>query len=110
LNQQGWVCWRIHASPLEVVSMMISKLTPSQFSLTFSESTGAAGAHESMCHLWKVFRWWFLSRQRLSFCWLFISQQRLCSLRNPRVTCGSGFVDDFWGDNDSVFINYFWAK
>jgi hypothetical protein len=44
------------ASPLEVVSLMISKSAPSQFSLTFSESTGVAGADESTRHLWKVFR------------------------------------------------------
>jgi hypothetical protein len=73
------------ASPLEVVSLMISKSAPSQFSLTFSESTGAVGAdlwevlvmisesvateflltiyestgvvfaEESTCHLWKRF-------------------------------------------------------
>jgi hypothetical protein len=30
----------------------------------FSESTGAGSSSESTRHLWKVFRWWFLSRQQ----------------------------------------------
>jgi hypothetical protein len=36
-----------------------------------------------MRHLWKQFRWRFLSWQRLSFPWLFMSQQGLCGLMNP---------------------------
>jgi len=59
----AWGRWQIHASPLEVVS------------LTFSELTGAASASESTRHLWKVFRWWFSSRQRLCFRGLFLSPQ-----------------------------------
>jgi hypothetical protein len=49
------VHWRIHASPVEAVS------------LTISESTGVVCDGESMPHLWKQFRWWFLSLQQLSF-------------------------------------------
>jgi hypothetical protein len=71
---RGWARWGIHASPLEVVSLMIFQLTPTQFSLTLSEPTGAASISESTSHIWKVFRWWFLSQQRTSFCWLFLSQ------------------------------------
>ena len=99
--------WRIQASPLESVSLTISKTTGSQFSLTVSKSSPAGSADESMRHLWKVFRWWFLSRQRLSFCWLFLSQEGLWALTNPSVTFGIGFVDDFEDDSDSVFINSF---
>jgi len=54
---------------------MISESAPTLFSLTKSESTGAMWADEFTCHLWRRFRWWFLSRQRLSFPWLFLSRQ-----------------------------------
>jgi hypothetical protein len=43
-------------SSLQTVSVMISEWSASQFSLTFSESTGAARADDSLCHLWKQFR------------------------------------------------------
>jgi len=79
-----------------------------QFSLTISEPTGAVCADESMCQLWKQFRWWFLSQQRLSFSRLFLTQQGLCALTNPCITCGCSFLDNFWVGNDSVFLDYFW--
>jgi len=41
---------------LELVSLMISQSPSPQFSLTFSESTGAASTSESTRHLSKVFR------------------------------------------------------
>jgi len=47
--------------------MMISKWSVTQFSLTFSESTGAVRAEDSFCDLWKQFRVLFLSGQLLSF-------------------------------------------
>jgi hypothetical protein len=65
---------------------MISQSPPTQFSLTFSNSTGVVSTSESTRHLWKVFRWWFLSRQRTSFRWLFLSHQELLVLINPRVS------------------------
>jgi hypothetical protein len=51
---------------------MISEATTTQFSLTISDSTGVVCSHESRRHMWKLFLWWFLSRQRLSFRWLFL--------------------------------------
>jgi len=80
---RGFLRWRIHASLMEAVS------------LTISESTGAVCGDESMSHLWKQFRWWFLSLQQLSFRWLFLSQQGHCALTNPSVTYRSDFVNDF---------------
>jgi len=79
-------CWWIHASPMEAVSVMISESAAAQFLLTISESKGAVCSHESRRHLWKVFRWWFLSRHRLHFCWPYLSQQGLRALSNPCVT------------------------
>jgi len=72
-GQRGCLrCW-IHVSPMEAVSLMIS------------ESLGAVCAIESMHHLWKKFRWWFMR------------PEGLLALSNPCVTCGSSFIDDFWG-------------
>jgi len=42
-------------SSLETVSGAISDRAATQFSLTFSESTGAVRAEDSFCHLWKQF-------------------------------------------------------
>jgi hypothetical protein len=53
------------------VMIFLSVSTP--FSLTFSESKGASNSSESTRYLWKLFRWWFLSRQQLSFRGLFLS-------------------------------------
>jgi hypothetical protein len=83
-----WVhrgCWRcrIHASPMEAVSLRISKSTTTQFSLIISESIGAVGAVKSMRHHWKQFRWWFLR------------PQGLFALSNLCVTHGSSFIEDF---------------
>jgi hypothetical protein len=94
---------------------MISQSPPIQFLLPFSESTGAATTSESMRLLWTVFRWWFLSRQRLTFRWLFVSQQGLWALRNPRFNFEISFVDDFGDGSGLVFIEFFyltrgWAR
>jgi hypothetical protein len=124
---------------------MISLSAPIPFSLTFYKSTGAVSSSESTHHLWKffrwlflsqqglhslifskstearhtdkstrhlrkLFRWWFPSRHRHSFRSLFLSQQGLRALMNPRVTFGSGFIDDFWVDSGLVFFYYFWIK
>jgi len=43
-------------------------------------------------HFWKMFHWWFLSLQRLSFRWLFLNPQRLCAPRNPLFTCESSLL------------------
>ena len=53
-------------------------------SLMISESLGAVCAIESMHHLWKKFRWWFMR------------PEGLLALSNPCVTRGSSFIDDFW--------------
>jgi hypothetical protein len=66
--------WRIHASHVEAVWLMISKSVVDQFSLTLSESTAVS------------------------------------VLTNTRITCGSGFVDDFWVGISLVFVDYFWIK
>jgi hypothetical protein len=67
-------------------------------------------ANECTPQLWKQFCWWFISRQWLSFPWLLISQQGLCSLMNSGITCGIVFYDDFWADNYSVSVDYFWVN
>jgi hypothetical protein len=72
---RGGVHWRVHASALNTVSVMNSESEMTWFSLTISNSIGAVCAGESMCHLWKQFRWQFMSRKRLTFSWLFLSQQ-----------------------------------
>jgi hypothetical protein len=104
------VSWQIHVSPVESVSVMIYVFITTSFSLTISESTGVVCDDESKRHLWMFFRWWFLSRQWLNFCWLFLSPHGLCAMMNPRVTCGSDFIDDFLVCNDSVFLFYFWVS
>jgi hypothetical protein len=64
---RGCERFRIHASPLEDVWVMISESaatkfaltfsesTANQFSFTISESTGAVGADKSTGHLWTWF-------------------------------------------------------
>ena len=54
-------------SSLETVSGAISEWSATQFSLTFSESTGAGCTEDSLCHRWKQFRGLFLTGPRLSF-------------------------------------------
>jgi len=41
--------------------VMISEWSGTQFSLTFSESTGVVRAEDSLCHRWKKFRGLFLT-------------------------------------------------
>jgi len=84
LVPRGCLRCRIHASPVEAVSLMIS------------EATGSDCVVESMRHPSKQFRWWFLSRQRLSFCGWFLRAHGLIALWNPCVTHGRSFVDDLW--------------
>ena len=52
-------------------------------------------ANEYSRHLWKRFRWWFLSLQGLR------------ALTNPCVTFGINFVDDFRFGSGSVFNECF---
>jgi hypothetical protein len=82
-------------SSLETISLMISEWSATQFSLTFSESTGAVCTEDSLCHRKKQFRGLFLNGRRLRFPLLFMSQQGLCALTNPLVTSGNIFGDDF---------------
>jgi hypothetical protein len=82
---KGCLRCRIHMSPVEAVSLMISV------------AIGVVCSVESMRHPWKHFRWWFLSRQWLSIRWWFLSPQELYALSNPQVNRGSSFVDDFCG-------------
>jgi len=107
---RGCEPFRIHASPLEGASVMISRSAPTLFSLTFSESTGAVTSSESTRHLWKALRWWFPGRHRLYFRWLFLSQQGLSPLPSPCVTFERRFGDDFPVGTDSVFIDFFWVN
>jgi len=107
LSQHGLGVQKNPLVTFGTVSLTISKSPSTQFSLTFSKSTGAASTSESTRHLWKVFRWWFLSRQRTSFRWLFLSQQGQLVLTNPRVTFGISFVHDFGDGSGLVFINNF---
>ena len=69
--------------------MTISEWSGTQFSLTFSESTGAVCTEDSLCHRRKQFRGLFMTGRRLSFPLLFMSQQGLCALTNPLVTSGT---------------------
>jgi hypothetical protein len=101
--------WGSHTSPVEAVSLIIFESAAPQFALTNSESTGVVAADKSTRHLRKRFRWWFSSRQWLSFRWLILSQQGLWPLMNPCVTCGSSFVDDFWVGTDLVFLDFLWV-
>jgi len=80
---RGSLRCRIHASPVEAVSLIIS------------EATWVFCAVESMHHPWQQFCWGFLKRQRLCFRWLFLSPEGLFALLNPCVTRVSSFVDDF---------------
>jgi hypothetical protein len=54
-------------SSLETVSVTISECSPTQFSLTVYEYTGAVWVDESISNLSKQFRGLFLNGQRLSF-------------------------------------------
>jgi hypothetical protein len=103
-------CWGFLLSSLETVYVMISEWSGTQFSLTFSKSTGVVCAEDSMRHLWKQFRRLFLRRQRLSFPWLFMSQQGLCGLTNPFVTSESTFEGFLCVDTVSVFLDSLWVK
>ena len=75
---------------------MISGWSATQFSLTFSESTGVVCTEDSIHHLWKQFRKLFLSGQWLTFLWLLMSRKGLCGLMNPFVTCESSFGGYLW--------------
>jgi hypothetical protein len=104
------VRWRIHASTVKAVLLSIFYSATTQFSSSISASTGDVCAYKFMCHLWKLFNWRFLSRQRHSFLVLFQSQQWLCALVNPCVSCWSSFVDDFCVGIYLVFLHYFWVN
>jgi hypothetical protein len=55
MSQQGLCGLTNHSSPVTAVSGAISEWSVTQFSLMFSESTGAVRAEDSFCHLWKPF-------------------------------------------------------
>ena len=73
----------------------------------FSESTGTVCVDESRLQLGRQSRWWFLSRQRLSFHLRFWSQQELYVLTNPCDSCGSNVVDGLWVDSYWAFADDF---
>jgi hypothetical protein len=58
---------------------MVSESATTHLSLEISESKGTLCPNESTHQTWKHCRWWFLSRQLLSFRWCFPSQQGLCA-------------------------------
>jgi hypothetical protein len=91
---------------MQAISVMISKSMVTQFSLNIFEWTGAVCTSESKRQLYKQFRWWFLSRRRLSFPWIFLSENGLCALTNHSLSSASSFGDDFFG-MDSIFLDYF---
>jgi len=78
-----------------------------QFSVTISDSTGAVIADQSTRHLWNRFRSRFRRREWLSFHSQFLSQQGLGVLKNPLVTFGTCFLDDFPVAIASVFVDFF---
>jgi hypothetical protein len=92
-------------SSLETISLMISEWSATQFSLTFSESTGAVCTEDSLCHRRKQFRGLFLTGRRLRFPLLFMSQQGLCGLTNPFITSESTFEGFLCVDTVSVFLD-----
>jgi len=108
--KKGCVHWWVYVSALELVSVMNSESAATRFSLTISNSTRAMCADESMCHLWKQFRWQFLSWQRLTLPWLFVSQHGLCAMTNPCVNSRTSFGDDFLVGSDIVFLECFWVN
>ena len=80
------------------------------FSLTFSKPTGVGRFDKSTRHLWKLFRWRFPNRHRLSLCWLFLSEQGLRALSNHGVTFGMFLGDDFGVGSEPVFVDYLWVN
>jgi hypothetical protein len=101
------VRWRIHASDLEALSLMVYESAATQLSVMFFESTGTVRADETRFWLGMQSRWWFLSRQWLSFHLRFQSQQGLCALPNPRVSLGSTVVYGFWVGSYTAFSDDF---
>jgi len=53
MSQKGLYGLMNHFSPVTAVSGALSEWSATQFSLTFSLSTGAVRAEDSFCHLWK---------------------------------------------------------
>ena len=51
MSQQGLCGMTNHSSPVKAVPGAISEWSATQFSLMFSESTGAVGVEDSLCHL-----------------------------------------------------------
>jgi len=98
LRLESWLRCRLHASPVVVVSLMIY------------ESLGVVSAFKSMCHPSNHYSRWFLR------------PEGLFAMSNPCLTCGSSFVDDFWGHMgylrcrihaspvQAIFINVFWVR
>jgi len=58
---------------------------------------------ETKCQLGKQFRWWFSSRQQISFRCRFPSQLGLCALTNTDVSYKRSLVDYVWVVSYTVF-------
>jgi len=102
--------WRIQTSALEADSLIISKSSATQYSVTSNESARSVCADESKHQLRNQFRWRFQMHERLSFrCW-FPSQLGLCALTNPGVSCEKSLGDGLWVFNYSVFGDDYWLN
>jgi hypothetical protein len=66
--------WRFYTSTVELIALTIPGSRATQFLSTILESIMSVCADESKHQPMKQFRWWFLSRQRLSFCWWFLNR------------------------------------
>ena len=100
---KDFVRWRIHATTMEAVSLMVSESAATQLSVTSSESTWTVCADESRPQLWRQSRWCFLRQQRLSFPLRVRSQQGIYVPSNPGIGCGVSLVDYFWVNDHLVF-------
>jgi hypothetical protein len=100
---KDFVHWRIHASVVEAVSLMVSESAATQLSVMISKSKRIVCADESRLQLWRQSCWCFLSGQRLSFRLWFSSQLGLCALTNPWVKYGGSLGDYLWVVSYSVF-------
>ena len=90
---------------------MISQSAPIPFSLTFSESRGVASSSESTHHFCKVFRWWFLSRLRPSFCWLFCVNRgfEICRIHaSPLKVVSLSFSESTGAASASKSMRHLW--
>jgi len=98
---------RIHTSALEGDSLIISKSSATQYSVTSNESARSVCADESKHQLRNQFRWRFHTRERLNFRYWFSSELGLCALTNPGISCERSLGDGLWVFNYSVFGDYY---